>query len=237
MPNQNYLFAILFGSLLMAGFLTILGKEDLLLDIDDFYLFALSALFVLAMLSPSARPFHPKSMWKYPIFGIFAGGQPVLVPVKESGVIRGISDEALDEHFPPSAQEAAEMEAADQFVRVLANLSLLEDREEKNRSGLNHFPKRWEARRLQGLVGRPKPAKTTPSNSELTQAINHLVVPNETSLVPRDRQERFKKLEYLETTKHLSVGRKAKNMAFHANNSRMRGLRGRNPIHQPRKAN
>ena len=47
----------------------------------------------------------------------------------QSAIIRGISDDAIDENFPPDATEAAELEATEEFTTKLAHLSLLEDKE------------------------------------------------------------------------------------------------------------
>merc|ERR1712232_236413 len=74
-------------------------------------------------------------------------------------VLRSIDDEAIDEAYPPTAQEAAELEAVELFVELMATLAHLEEREERtrfhpDRPGLG---KRWMSRRE--LVGKPHPAK------------------------------------------------------------------------------
>lgn len=71
--------------------------------------------------------------------------------------LQTIQDEALDEAFPPDAQDAAELEAVEFFVEMMATLSFLEEKEEATRAEHSGLKKRWEARRE--LVGRPKPAK------------------------------------------------------------------------------
>merc|ERR1719378_1792619 len=58
-----------------------------------------------------------------------------------------------------TAQEAAELEAVEVFVEMMAALSRMEEREEIARFSEDHtgLGKRWEARRE--LVGKPRPAK------------------------------------------------------------------------------
>lgn len=68
-----------------------------------------------------------------------------------------ITDEVLDEAFPPTAEEAAELEATEFFVQLMATLDLLEEREEAARSLHAGLQKRWEARR--GLTGKPRSPK------------------------------------------------------------------------------
>ena len=54
--------------------------------------------------------------------------------------------------------DAAELDAVDEFVKTMADLALLEEIEEKSRTEFCHVRKRWEARREEGLKGRPNPA-------------------------------------------------------------------------------
>lgn len=68
-----------------------------------------------------------------------------------------ITDEVLDEAFPPTAEEAAELEATEMFVQLMATLDILEEREEAARSLHAGLKKRWEARR--GLAGKPRAPK------------------------------------------------------------------------------
>jgi hypothetical protein len=106
-------------------------------------------------LSPYASPFHPMNEPAH--LCIFNDGIPsLMMPAHDAA--QGISDEALDEAFPPDAQEAAELEAVQQFVEMLATLSLLEEREEAARLNFTGVKKRWESRRAEGLVGRPHSA-------------------------------------------------------------------------------
>jgi hypothetical protein len=109
------------------------------------------------VLSPLAKPFHP-------LIGqdvnsiIYNDGVPSLAfQGSPSQFLHTIEDETLDEAFPPSAEEAAELEAVEIFVEMMATLSYLEEKEEAARAVHAGLKKRWEARRE--LVNRPKLAK------------------------------------------------------------------------------
>jgi hypothetical protein len=117
------------------------------------------------LLSPLAKPFQPA--FGSPTAVVCNDGLPSMVGLDIHAIVQGYQDEALDENFPPSAQEAAELEAVEMFVDILATLSMLEDREERARSSFCHVQKRWEARREDGLKGKPKPAK------HLVDSVNH----------------------------------------------------------------
>jgi hypothetical protein len=110
-------------------------------------------------LSASARPFHPYCFYEPVTVAIYNEGVPTMAPVAVSQTLHGIQDEALDEAFPPDAQEAAELEAVEIFVEMMAQLSLLEDLEERARLDFSHIKKRWEARRKEGLKTRPRSPK------------------------------------------------------------------------------
>ena len=113
------------------------------------------------ILSPLAPTFTPNTAQ----FAIYNNGVPSMVSAGEKGeseIIAGLSDEVLDIIFPLTAQDVAEMEECDAFVDVLATLSLLEDQECVYRQHFEQFHrKRWESRRENGLVGRPRPARNT----------------------------------------------------------------------------
>lgn len=112
-----------------------------------------------SVLSPLAEPFHPLCSVEVPNAIIYNDGIPCLsFQGTESEFLHFITDEAIDEVFPPDAQEAAEIEAMEIFVEMMANLAYLEEKEEDIRS-MEHpgLKKRWEARR--GLVDRPHPPK------------------------------------------------------------------------------
>lgn len=74
-------------------------------------------------------------------------------------MLQGIQDSAIDENFPPTAQDAAELEAVQAFVEMMAQLAFLEENEEQDRMNFVSFDKRWECRRAEGLVGKPHAAK------------------------------------------------------------------------------
>ncbi|KAL3912088.1 MAG: hypothetical protein SGILL_007024 [Bacillariaceae sp.] len=108
-----------------------------------------------SVLSPFAKPFHP--FMKEVNSVIYNDGIPSLsFQGSDSDFLHSIQDEALDEAFPPSAEEAAELEAVEIFVEMMANFAYMEAREEAARSVHAGLKKRWEARRE--LKGRPKPA-------------------------------------------------------------------------------
>lgn len=110
-------------------------------------------------LSPFAAPFHP--YYEPAHLLVYNDGLPSLVYYSEADrarALHAISDEAIDESFPPTAADAVELEAAEGFVMEMATLAWMEEREERMRSG--HVPtQRWESRRRRGLMGRPHPVK------------------------------------------------------------------------------
>jgi len=117
------------------------------------------------MLSPLAAPFKPTRAG-YTEFASFAAIYNDGVPEgivcgrhADHFVLHNIPDEAIDEIFPPDASDAAELDAADEFLAAMVDLSFLEEREEMTRSDYGHtLQKRWEARRQNGLVGKPHTA-------------------------------------------------------------------------------
>eukprot|EP00549_Striatella_unipunctata_P026240 CAMPEP_0118698702 /NCGR_PEP_ID=MMETSP0800-20121206/15378_1 /TAXON_ID=210618 ORGANISM="Striatella unipunctata, Strain CCMP2910" /NCGR_SAMPLE_ID=MMETSP0800 /ASSEMBLY_ACC=CAM_ASM_000638 /LENGTH=171 /DNA_ID=CAMNT_0006598613 /DNA_START=83 /DNA_END=595 /DNA_ORIENTATION=+ len=118
---------------------------------------------IKSLLSPFAAPFRP--IWKdenESDFIIYNNGVPIMIPKSERDthqIVVGLSDEAIEEHFPLSADEAAELEATDNFVKTLAVLSLLEESEAHARQTFSHLEKRWEKRREGGLIGKPLPPR------------------------------------------------------------------------------
>lgn len=63
-------------------------------------------------------------------------------------------------YLPPRLfQQMAELDAADEFVETMAWLSYLDEVDEQARLNFAGFGKRWAARRKDGLVGKPHPAK------------------------------------------------------------------------------
>jgi len=111
------------------------------------------------MLSVTAKPFHPVHGAEVNAI-IYNDGIPSCsFQGTNSEFLHSITDEAIDEAFPPSAEEAAELEAVEMFVEMMANLAHLEEREEMTRFSEDHtgLGKRWIARRE--LKGKPRPAK------------------------------------------------------------------------------
>jgi hypothetical protein len=146
-------------------------------------------------LSPLAHPFEPRSTFCgeedldfHAV--IYNDGVPSLAPFGregESEIIRGISDEAIDEYFlgTATAQEVAEMEAVEFYVMMLAHLDLLEEQEEKSRKNYAYgLTKRWMVRRE--LQGKPKPARHTLDLAAKT----HRKQVDELMLVPFHRRHR-----------------------------------------------
>ena len=91
---------------------------------------------------------------------IYNDGVPSMMLVSEEdvyNVLHGVEDPL--ESFPPDATDAAELDEVDSFVDAMATLAVLEDREEAFRANFSFCKKRWEARRAEGLRGRPHPAK------------------------------------------------------------------------------
>ena len=144
-------------------------------------------------------------------------------------IVQGYQDDALDENFPPSAEEAAELEAVEMFVDILATLSLLEDREEKARASFCHIQKRWEARREGGLKGKPKPPK------HLVDSVNHDTTSKQlktTDLVPFAHTNRELAAALLQSRRQLrEETKRVNNPKIRANQAQPR------PLQQPRKMN
>jgi hypothetical protein len=116
-------------------------------------------------LSVHAAPFYPPGLCNEPLnIMVYNEGQPCMTcgSVKDlNDILHGIDDEALDLFFPPDAEDAYELESAEVFVKEMATLALLEEREERARRTLSHLEKRWEVRRAAGLIGQPRPAMHT----------------------------------------------------------------------------
>lgn len=110
-------------------------------------------------LNAGAAPFHPSNE---PInICIYNDGRPSLTLVSDIDryqILHNIEDQALDEAFPPSAQDSAELELVEIFVGLLAELDFMEEYEENNRRTFSGFSRRWEVRRVSGLQDRPRPA-------------------------------------------------------------------------------
>jgi|Transcript_23814 hypothetical protein len=185
----------------------------------------------VSMLSPLAAPFQPQSAYFSTCeVSIFNEGIPSYVLVGEHAdhdVLQGISDEAIDEHFPPSPEEIEELEAVQMFVECMARLSFLEEREESARENFSFVNKRWEARRAKGLVNRPYPPR-----ADAEQKHGHVVNVNETNLVPYDHSFRAFGFSDLESKLRARDSRKRAVTRSKPN----KGIHGhRVPIQQPRK--
>jgi hypothetical protein len=195
------------------------------------------------MLSVTAEPFHPVHGTEinaviYNDLGIpsftFQG--------TDSEFLHSIADDAIDEAFPPSAQEAAELEAVETFVEMMATLSKMEEREEKTRfsdGGLGK--KRWMARRE--LNGKPRPAKHSvykvnhhnhhqggrhPLDKEEKGTTDLLEVfgDKEGTLLLRDRRLRQREMSRMEKLVTASSNHKMSHNQHHQK---------KKPIQQPRK--
>jgi hypothetical protein len=173
-------------------------------------------------LSPTAVPFHP--LYEPVHLMIFNDGIPSLTYVSEVdrfNALHGIQDDAIDEGFPPTAQEAAELEDTDAYVYLMARLDMMEECEERARA-FTHGPKRWEVRRRRGLLGRPRPAMhlvTPASHGPALSGSRSLVASTHRQVMIRGRRQ-SKGLE------RLSMPRAAK-----------RGMVRVASIQQPRKQN
>ena len=137
-------------------------------------------------------------------------------------VLHNISDDAIDEAFPPGPEDAAELDAVDDFIDTLVDLSFLEDREERSRNTFDFVQKRWEARRGEGLKGKPHPARSIlidlHSRSANARHTTTLTKMNNVGKLPK---------EYLETRPRTKYAGK---------HIRTSGLKGyQKPIQQPRK--
>mmetsp|Transcript_16765 Transcript_16765/g.20483 ORF Transcript_16765/g.20483 Transcript_16765/m.20483 type:complete len:183 (+) Transcript_16765:137-685(+) len=176
------------------------------------------------VLSPLAAPYYP-SQYQYPIF---CNGVPVGT-VNTHEAIYNITDQALDEAFPPSAIDAAELDASDDFVSVMVDLSFIEDREEKGRSNLGYVAsKRWETKRREGLKG--KPYVTSYGRVERVNHENKRSNHNEIRLLPHRRHF----VTSVKGPRNPFIPSR-RNAQF--SNQRSTSARYSKPIQQPRKQN
>eukprot|EP01083_Nonionella_stella_P211183 763851_1 len=184
-----------------------------------------------SILSPHANPYVPmtghcedESSFK----AIYVNGKPELVLTgehPEHEIIHNIADDAIDEVFPPTAADAAELEALDNFLTMMVNLSYLEESEEKARNEMSHIKKRWESR--QGLKGRPH------NVTNMATRTNHILFSTEEKNLVRYGQ-------HLRKSSNSSMdSRKREPFMVKNNKSKAnKNLHGYiKPIHQPRKAN
>jgi len=191
-----------------------------------------------SILSPLADPFCPEreGFQEYASFGtIYNDGVAegiLLGNHADHGIIHNIPDAALEEIFPPNAADAAELDAVDDFLRAMVDISFLEENEERTREDFSHtFKKRWEARRQEGLVGRPHAASLPTENFG---SHGYMMKGQEERLVHYDRHRRahvnaLNRRHLLDVSKqhHHTYGKKASNKSNGCSR----------PIHQPRKMN
>lgn len=178
------------------------------------------------LLSPSAAPFHPT--YEPVNIAIYNDGVPSLtLPSEEDRfeILHGIQDDAIDERFPLDASDAAEMELMEAFVTEMANLSVLEEREERARLTMNHIKKRWEARRRAGPSGRPRPPM-------------HLIVPVEHNSPKLSECEKMVSYAHANRILHEDKLRSKEiktSRRVEPRHSKTTSLNNRRPIQQPRK--
>lgn len=206
------------------------GYDEFLRYLGGYHEF-LGRLNSQSVLSPTAKPFQPVE------FAIFNDGVPSSVYYgshPEHEVLMHIEDDALDEKFPPSASDAAEIEAVEAFVDLMAWLSFLDEHEESARTSFKGFPKRWESRRAAGLIGKPHAVKNKALAVAIAKAAaSHSGAVNvkETDLVP------FVPKSY-EATPAAQYKKGKGKFVQKANPKNTKGVHGfRNPIQQPRKHN
>lgn len=113
------------------------------------------------VLKAESPPFYPKSY--QPIMG--SDGMPQLV-LDSHSTIWGMSDEAVDV-FQPSLEDLSELEAVDQWIKILAFLDHIEEKEEMNRESFKDYGKRFEARRRDGSPkgGQERAARLLPPST------------------------------------------------------------------------
>lgn len=194
-----------------------------------------------SVLSPLATPFVP-TREGYQEFASFSGlyNDGVTAGVfygnhVDHTVIHNIPDDSIEEIFPPSAADAAELDAVDDFLRAMVDLSFLEEDEEKTRENYGHYlKKRWEARRQNGLLGKPHTFSRS-GMQNMNHAFANMLKPNERKLVHFDRHRRA----------HCNIENKRRLLAAAKNHDRhLYGKKGcgssygySKPIQQPRKMN
>jgi hypothetical protein len=184
-----------------------------------------------------ATPFHPMTMMMcQPLeFAIFNDGVPSMMATCEaeiSEIVHGIQDDALDEGFPPDAQEAAELEEVDLYNEMQALLILMEEREEDARSGFKHLMKRWEVRRRQGVATGSKPKAVSKSHMEHKMMHSNRSHVTSQAIVPHTHHV-HKLMEDKAMQRNMMMKDHAMQMNKAMNHHHSRFI----PIHQPRKMN
>jgi len=186
-----------------------------------------------SILSPMASPFQPTPVVMDEDFGaIYSDGVPTAVAAGgESEILHNIQDEAIDEAFPPSAEEAAELEAVENFIDILATLSLMEEREEAARESFVGVHKRWSARRKDGLISHPRSPKHSVHHVDHGKLSNPIKA---SDLVPYDHMAHSMAMVSLESRERARG--KVESRAVSRSNKNA-GKMLRKPVQQPRKHN
>jgi hypothetical protein len=185
------------------------------------------------MLSVTAKPFHPVHGMEMDTVICNDGIPACYIQESESEFLHSISDEAIDEAFPPSAEEAAELEAVEIFVEMMATLAHLEEREEVTRFSEDHkgLGKRWVARRE--LQNKPRPAKHT---VEKVLHVKRPTIEKATELVPFDIEKSHAVLKE-HRMRQREIERMARMTTPHLSKKETNRHRHQMPIQQPRKQN
>jgi len=186
------------------------------------------------MLSVTAKPFHPVHGTEVNAI-IYNNGIPSCsFQGSSSEFLHSITDEAIDEAFPPSAQEAAELEAVEIFVEMMANLAHLEEKEEMTRFSEDHtgLGKRWMARRE--LRSKPLPAKHS-----VKPAVHHHTSNAEkiTELVAFDLERSQQATLKEHRLRQREIERMTRLTTPHMNKVVTNRHKKQMPIQQPRKQN
>lgn len=185
------------------------------------------------MLSVTAKPFHPMHGTEVNAI-IYNDGIPMMsFQGSDTEFLHSITDETIDEAFPPTAQEAAELEAVEMFVEMMANLAHMEEREEMTRFSEDHtgLGKRWEARRE--LKNKPRPAKHS------VEKVLHSQKPNAAKiqdLVLFDLERAHTSIKEQRMIQR-ETERMARNTTPHRNKVVTNRHKKQMPIQQPRKQN
>jgi hypothetical protein len=122
------------------------------------------------------------------------------------------------------SHQAAEIEAAEDFVETMAWLSFLDECDERARFNFEGMGKRWSARRAAGLIGKPNPAREIVATRTRSETLTNLSVTDLVTYTPRKFEEKPRK-----------IGRMPGHVPTSRNVKTSHGING--PIQQPRKQN
>ena len=100
---------------------------------------------------------HPRSMMYVSSSSVLLICKSSLMPGPLFGFCR--SSFLLTPYPPITLSQIAEMEAAEDFVEQMAWLAYLDECDEEARNKPINHTKRWSARRVEGLRGKPTPPK------------------------------------------------------------------------------